>query len=605
MRDIEPETVSCVEAARRYIDESLKLGAPIYLRYFLEGDSPHHLAFLYENELFFLFLQTEEPARIDAPDFEQFKLASIAARATAIVLHMKYENHWSAKNISKPYTSAFTRQHIDLESFADFESSAQITRYVRRTFKPITPYELQDISTSLVVGDLKKRGAEISSTQAYRFSKPNIVFDRGDGDEYVFVRSSRYPNANPKFSQELFRRVEELRLPKEKTHFASVGLANARDAFDPSGEVPALDIARGDPILPRFNGLVSIDRIEREFWNQRKEAQHRIDPEGNTFISWKQNAPGSAEYCCGDMNWEDIDPRAQDAILRSLLKKPLDKDFASAIGLKGDQQETLELIFDCARSFLVGACYIREDTLDQNTEHQIVRFFGDSVWGQRVREALQTDQAPFERTPFHFRSEAFNYIQAGNLQLGMEDRDKSAIQKIVDLLGLERGIQNPFPLGENHELGSELKLKRSLLGKFDIVRTLTEFLNAKQISPLLSGLGYSHAELKDIAGKRLSKKFSELQTVLLTALDVVNHNLETYRSENLVLSPEGLRLLDFGFDCVGSLERLEPGFPQEGRLLRQLLLLSGYNYHFDPSNWGQAILVGTDGYSRKPNSRPR
>ena len=605
MRDIEPKTVSCVEAARRCISESLKPGAPAYLSSFLEGDSPHHLAFLYENELFFLFVQTEEHARIDAPDFEQFKLASIAARATAIVLHMKYEGHWSAKNISRPYISAFTGQHVDLESFAAFESSSQIARHARRTFKPITPYELQDISTSLVISDLKKRGAEIRSTQAYRFSKPNIVFDRGDGNEYVFVRSSRYPNANPDFSQELFQRIEELRLPKEKTHFASVGLANARDAFDPSGDVPALDIARGDPILPRFKGLVSIDKIEREFWNRRKEAQNRIDPEGSTLISWKQKAPGSAEYYCGDINWEDIDPRAQDAILRSFLKMPLDKDFASAIGLRGDQQETLELIFDCARSFLVGACYIREDTRDQNTEHQIVRFFGDSVWGQRVREALQNDRAAFERTPIHFHSETMDYIQAGNLRLGMEDRDKSAIQKIADLLGLKGDLQNPFPLGENRKLGSELKLKRSVLGNWDIVRTLKDFLNVKQVSPLLSGLGYSQAEVRDIADKRLSKKFSELQTALLTALDVVNHNLETYRSENVVLSPDGLRLLDFGFDCVGSLERLEPGFPQEGRLLRQLLLLSAYNYNFDPSNWGQAILVGTDGYSRKPDSRQR
>ncbi len=78
------------------------------------------------------------------------------------------------------------------------------------------------------------------------------------GPEWVVVRGIRYPDQEapiPDNIEEIARNCSRL---GKTGHFASVSFANQEDAFDPSGDIPALPIWRGYGAHIQFSGLVPV-----------------------------------------------------------------------------------------------------------------------------------------------------------------------------------------------------------------------------------------------------------------------------------------------------------------------------------------------------------
>jgi len=121
----------------------------------------------------------------------------------------------------------------------------------------MTDWELQDFAVQIVKDHLDKAGKKLMSSQGNPAVDPSIWFVGEDGPEWIVIRAARYPQteADPPASwQEIAERCGRL---GKAGHFASVSVANADDAFDPSGAVPPQPLWRGHRMHVKFAGLVS------------------------------------------------------------------------------------------------------------------------------------------------------------------------------------------------------------------------------------------------------------------------------------------------------------------------------------------------------------
>jgi hypothetical protein len=85
---------------------------------------------------------------------------------------------------------------------------------------------------------------------------PSIWFvGESDGPEWVVVRAVAFPEREASPPNNMTQIAASSARTSIIGHFASVSIANADDAFDPTQIVPALPLWRGYKMLVGFKGL--------------------------------------------------------------------------------------------------------------------------------------------------------------------------------------------------------------------------------------------------------------------------------------------------------------------------------------------------------------
>jgi len=121
----------------------------------------------------------------------------------------------------------------------------------------MTDWELHDFGVQVVKDHItKKLGYELMSSQGNPEVEPSIWFVGDHGPEWVVVKTVRFPELEAMIPPNIEEIASHCASLSQTGHFASVGCANDDDAFDPSGQVPALPLWRGHGIFVKFQGLV-------------------------------------------------------------------------------------------------------------------------------------------------------------------------------------------------------------------------------------------------------------------------------------------------------------------------------------------------------------
>jgi hypothetical protein len=121
----------------------------------------------------------------------------------------------------------------------------------------MTDWELQDFAVQVLRDRLRSSGRELMSAQGNPEVDPSIWFVGDSGHEWVVVRAVRYPTLVAEIPTNWSRIAQHCARTGKAGHFASVGVANADEAFDPSGSVAPMPLWRGHGMIVRFAGLVA------------------------------------------------------------------------------------------------------------------------------------------------------------------------------------------------------------------------------------------------------------------------------------------------------------------------------------------------------------
>jgi hypothetical protein len=119
----------------------------------------------------------------------------------------------------------------------------------------MTDWELLDFAVQIVRDHLEQAKRKLMSWTSHPGVDPSIWFVGDRGPEWVIVRAARYPLMEAKPPTNWQQIAERCAGFSRIGHFASVSVANADDAFDPTGSVPAMPLWRGHAMFARFEGL--------------------------------------------------------------------------------------------------------------------------------------------------------------------------------------------------------------------------------------------------------------------------------------------------------------------------------------------------------------
>ena len=120
----------------------------------------------------------------------------------------------------------------------------------------MTDWEVHDFAVQVVRDHvLEKLGHKFMSSQSDQEIDPSIWFVGDDGQEWIVVRSARYPRGDAPRPDNLTDIADLCSKLGKKGYFASVCFANVDDPFDPTGENSALPLWRGHEAFIKFEGL--------------------------------------------------------------------------------------------------------------------------------------------------------------------------------------------------------------------------------------------------------------------------------------------------------------------------------------------------------------
>jgi hypothetical protein len=575
----------CISDAIQLITQHLIRGDLRFLRSCLEGQSRHHIAFLYDNYLFFVRVESDEAISIPNIDHQDFLVISEAAIAHAVVLRLAWnsaKSSWVLANPNEFMSCAYTGAPVEPDDLVSIDP---------RELPPIvmTPYELQDLAITVVCDDLRKSGISIVSAQASRRNYPSIEFEGGKGIEYVFVRASRYPNLDPVFPTVLLDDIRQRGLSIGATYFARVCCASQHEVFDRDAMFPSVELVRGEGVIPRYAGLEPISAIAQHLSSEREKTLDRIDPDRSSLISWVSATSSDWSAYEGDMDWNDLHPKAQDRILLSLLDSDCDPVDVQELGLVRQQYDALELILGSAIFFLRENGYIQHNHYDNNSAHQIERFFEGTQIGLRIKEMLSGKPMPPQkrRTSISLPTIAVHPNTLIQKQVDFAEYDRTAVLELASMLGLGKVTENPFPLGENCSLFKDLIIRKGIFTS-DVTWIQTIILRVLQDRALprnavVHGFN-SEAEFRSALKKVSKAEESVLMAVTKIIVRSVASQISDDLSEEKTLSIRGYQLLDLGFDCLAHLERASPSDWLYAKMSRLQLLSRAFKYEFDPLN---------------------
>ena len=248
MHEASKEFTRCWQAAGRHLQSMAKDVTLNWLKANLTPPILEHLSFQIGNQNFFIRIRPVG-RNIESPgNSVGFRKIAAGWKGIACLMPMVYEgNQWKPSVSGWGLINAETNERLDP---IDYVSDEKIE---------ITDWELHDFAVQIVrehiVNDL---GFELMSSQGCPDVDPSIWFVGEHGPEWVVVRGVRCPELEASMPDNIKDITESCARLSKTGHFASVSFANQEDAFDSSGEIPALPIWRGHGAHIRFEGLVPI-----------------------------------------------------------------------------------------------------------------------------------------------------------------------------------------------------------------------------------------------------------------------------------------------------------------------------------------------------------
>jgi hypothetical protein len=246
---IEREQISeaftqCWTAACGHIKAQVQGPFHNWLRANLHQPLLEHLSFRIGNQLFFVRIEDVD-GRLTVPGHRDglLRVADRCAGHACILPMLKRGGDWTAHGAGWGL--------VDARSGAQIDPLASVTDELIE----MTDWELHGFAVQVVRNHLTARGNEPQSWHDYPDIDPSIWLAGSTGPEWVVVRSARYPKLDATPPADWKRLAEQCAPFGTVGHFASVSFANPDDAFDPSGEIPAMPLWRGHGMSVRFKGL--------------------------------------------------------------------------------------------------------------------------------------------------------------------------------------------------------------------------------------------------------------------------------------------------------------------------------------------------------------
>jgi hypothetical protein len=251
MHDIEMHAVSdefacCWQAAGRHIQTQVQGPLHSWLKASLNPPFLEHLSFRLGNQLFFIRIEDVE-GKIEVPGNRR-GLQTIADGCNGHACLMPMRCRAGTWVPDAPGWGLLNTQSGALVDPVTLISDERIE---------MTEWELLDFAIQIVRDHLKKAGRKLMSWTSHPEVNPSIWFVGDSGPEWIVVRAVRYPQMEAKPPENWQQIAERCARLGKVGHFASVSVANADDAFDTSGSLPAMPLWRGHRMLARFEGLVS------------------------------------------------------------------------------------------------------------------------------------------------------------------------------------------------------------------------------------------------------------------------------------------------------------------------------------------------------------
>ncbi len=243
MHDVSEDFARCWQAAGRHL--SAQVQGPIsWLKANLSPPFLEHLSFRLGNQLFYIRI-VDVDSKLTAPGTVKglFTIAE-GCNGHACLMPMQLQTgSWAPAVAGWGLVDAKTRRAINP---IDFVTDEKIE---------MTDWELHDFAVQIVRDQLIKDGKKLMSSQGTLGVDPSMWFVGDHGPEWVVVRSARHPKKEAHRPENMPSIAASCARMSNIGHFASVTFANSDDAFDPSGNIPALPIWRGYGARIRFEGL--------------------------------------------------------------------------------------------------------------------------------------------------------------------------------------------------------------------------------------------------------------------------------------------------------------------------------------------------------------
>jgi hypothetical protein len=246
IHNVSEEFASCWQAAGRHIEAQAQGPLHSWLKANLNPPFLEHLSFRLGNQLFFVRIEDAEE-KLEVPG-SRGGLRAIAegCRGHACIMPMRCRaGAWKPDSLGWGLLDADTDVPID-----------PVARISDERIE-MTDWELQDFAVQVVRDQLEKTGKKLMSWQGNPSVDPSIWFVGVDGPEWVVVRAVRYPQKAAKLPENWRQIAESCARISKVGYSASVSVASADDAFDPTGVVPATPLWRGHALRASFDGLVA------------------------------------------------------------------------------------------------------------------------------------------------------------------------------------------------------------------------------------------------------------------------------------------------------------------------------------------------------------
>jgi hypothetical protein len=247
MHKTSEEFTRCWRAAGLHL-QACANGTPLsWLKAKLTPPFLEHLSFRAGNQLFFIRIEDVD-GKMDVPgNLSGVQYVAEASNGQACMMPMRcVQNEWVPVENGWGLIDTKSRITVDPPALIMDENIE------------ITDWELHDFAVQTVREHIEKKlDHQVMSSQANTNVDPSIWFVGDDGPEWVVVRAVRYPERDaplPHNMQDIAKFCLKL---SHVGYFASVGVANADDAFD--GDKAALPLWRGHGMIVSFEGVKPFD----------------------------------------------------------------------------------------------------------------------------------------------------------------------------------------------------------------------------------------------------------------------------------------------------------------------------------------------------------
>ena len=248
MQGVSEDFVKCWKAAGQHLQTYDKDVNINWLKSDLIPPFLEHLSFRIGNQLFFVRIVTNDDSIKMPGNDTGYLTISEGCHGNACLMPMEQQGQaWipihPGWGIIHPVTN---KSIIPVELVTDEKIE-------------ITDWELHDFTVQIVRDHVvQKMKFQLMSSQGNPNVDPSIWIVGERGPEWIVVRGVRYPEKEALLPKNIKDIANDCARLSKIGHFASVSLANQEDAFDPSGNIPALPILMGFGANIRFNGLVPL-----------------------------------------------------------------------------------------------------------------------------------------------------------------------------------------------------------------------------------------------------------------------------------------------------------------------------------------------------------